>query len=645
VQLSGTTNSVTMTDGQGNFRFAGLPGGNLTLTASKGDYGFTPASRSFINLTVSVTNISFAGVFTSDALPGKIAFNPRISLATRSLPSTMIVNDDGSGIQSPLFEGLLENLTDFEHAWTKDGRKLAFGRSQFGKTQIFTVNADGTGLENVSASTNSGFAPSWSPDGTKIAFIEFKHDPVFNRRIVVMKADGSDRTTLTNHVSFTLSGTWSPDGTRIAYAFPVTISFPGRIRTFKVDGTDERIIATSINEEIQNVAWSPEGSRFAYVSTRLTNSVRSYFVSIVSTNGGVPSLSIPRQASGGAVAWSPDGTRIAYGDGTNGITTIKTDGTDKRRLNADGFIGSHSWGPTATFPTPIGEKVEVGFAGTSVTFSEVETSGVTTIATLSTATAPLPSGYFAVEMKGMGLTAYEIRTTADYTAPITVCFTLTNVLSEKQFSALRILHGEDGVLVDRTILSPDSPAPNFAAKTICARVSSLSPFVIAELLDPLLPQIGGAVINTEGLPLGSVPVALLGDVERTTTTDINGEFRFPNLGTNENYTVSVPDSRFLFSPAEHAFEGLAESASVLFLATNAPLPDMPLLLIGPDPDLGNAPSLSWTGNLFDFELESVDSMSSTNWVPAPDLLLPGSNRVVVPLFLEGDERYFRLRRP
>ena len=41
------------------------------------------------------------------------------------------------------------------------------------------------------------------------------------------------------------------------------------------------------------------------------------------------------------------------------------------------------------------------------------------------------------------------------------------------------MHGEDGVLVDRTILSPDNPGPDFATKTIRARVDSLSPFVIA----------------------------------------------------------------------------------------------------------------------------------------------------------------------
>ena len=34
-------------------------------------------------------------------------------------------------------------------------------------------------------------------------------------------------------------------------------------------------------------------------------------------------------------------------------------------------------------------------------------------------------------------------------------------------------------MIDRTILSPDSPAPDFSTRTVCARVNSLSPFVPA----------------------------------------------------------------------------------------------------------------------------------------------------------------------
>ena len=69
----------------------------------------------------------------------------------------------------------------------------------------------------------------------------------------------------------------------------------------------------------------------------------------------------------------------------------------------------------------------------------------------------LPGGYSL----GPGLPAYEITTTTAYTPPVIVCINVPTVTDPANSPSLRILHGEGGVLVDRTILPPDSPAPDF----------------------------------------------------------------------------------------------------------------------------------------------------------------------------------------
>jgi predicted outer membrane repeat protein len=87
--------------------------------------------------------------------------------------------------------------------------------------------------------------------------------------------------------------------------------------------------------------------------------------------------------------------------------------------------------------------------------------------------------------------AYEINTTADYDWPLTVCFAVNSINNEAEFSRLRILHGEDGQLVDRTAGRPD-----FATRTVCAQVTSLSPFytALAPKATPLpAPQVVSAV--------------------------------------------------------------------------------------------------------------------------------------------------------
>ena len=79
--------------------------------------------------------------------------------------------------------------------------------------------------------------------------------------------------------------------------------------------------------------------------------------------------------------------------------------------------------------------------------------------------------------------AFEITTTAVYSGPITIGFQVPGVNNPITFSTLRVLARRAAPVpnfVDRTILAPDSPTHDFPARTVYARVTSLSPFVIAE---------------------------------------------------------------------------------------------------------------------------------------------------------------------
>ena len=65
-------------------------------------------------------------------------------------------------------------------------------------------------------------SPSWSPDGRRIAFASTRDDPDPNdnfiySKIYVMNADGSGQTRLTYTSPFDYAPSWSPDGRRIAF--------------------------------------------------------------------------------------------------------------------------------------------------------------------------------------------------------------------------------------------------------------------------------------------------------------------------------------------------------------------------------------------------------------------------------------------
>src|SRR5262245_1755895 len=74
--------------------------------------------------------------------------------------------------------------------------KIAFTSTRDGNTEIYVMNADGSGQANISRSPSSGdYSPSWSPDGRQLAFVSTRGG---NPDVYIMNADGSGVRRVTN---------------------------------------------------------------------------------------------------------------------------------------------------------------------------------------------------------------------------------------------------------------------------------------------------------------------------------------------------------------------------------------------------------------------------------------------------------------
>ena len=138
-------------------------------------------------------------------------------------------------------------------AWSPDGHQLAFAAKvidQAGDSQardVYVMNVDGTGLQQLTQHRAEDDAPAWSPDGQKIAFVSYRN--VVEGGIFLMNADGSNIAELTNSGEDYPS--WSPDGTQLACTHFGANVYIGLIN---VNGGDLKLIT-----EGYNPSWQPSG--------------------------------------------------------------------------------------------------------------------------------------------------------------------------------------------------------------------------------------------------------------------------------------------------------------------------------------------------------------------------------------------------
>jgi uncharacterized repeat protein (TIGR01451 family) len=220
-----------------------------------------------------------------------------------------LVNGDGTGL-APLTTG------DGRPAFSPDGTKLAFSSvTRDGNYEIYSMNADGTGLVRLTHDPARDEDPTFSPDGSKIAFAS-------NRSgvwaIWVMNADGSAQTQLTSPsgcFAQDIEPSWSPDGAKIV--FIATTDTGGcylRNEVTTVDAADgsHRLDLTqgSGGAVTDGPRYSPDGKTITFSGEAAGLTPDNVYV--VPADGSAAARRLTSAAGGLDPAWSADGSRIVF---------------------------------------------------------------------------------------------------------------------------------------------------------------------------------------------------------------------------------------------------------------------------------------------------------------------------------------------
>jgi TolB protein len=106
---------------------------------------------------------------------------------------------------------------EFDPSWSPDGSRIAFNSNLTGDHVMYIAHADGSKVVDLSH-VGEGWQVDWSPDGRSILFTSHRDHPDNYTDVYVMRPDGSGIRRLTNNLGYTPA--WSPDGEHIVFSAP-----------------------------------------------------------------------------------------------------------------------------------------------------------------------------------------------------------------------------------------------------------------------------------------------------------------------------------------------------------------------------------------------------------------------------------------
>jgi TolB protein len=188
-----------------------------------------------------------------------------------------------------------------------DGSRIVFSSDRSGRSQLYLMNADGSGLRQLTTDSAGAYSGRWSPDGTEVVYCT----KGAAEQIVVIRPDGQGRRVVIETPGAQSPSWWRHNG-RILFAAGI---FPNlHFETIDRAGTDRRTLMPD-SGFMYDAAQSPDGRTIAFVRGIRGQGVRVYLMNADGSNQRRLTAGLDNEER---PAWSPDGRSLAFQSSTRG---------------------------------------------------------------------------------------------------------------------------------------------------------------------------------------------------------------------------------------------------------------------------------------------------------------------------------------
>ena len=285
---------------------------------------------SILVLLISACSQAATGTPDPDFTPLSTATEDFIPVVPRNAEEIIILSIEEDGY-AHLFtyqpdEMTLTRLTngdwdDITPAAHPNGESIAFASNRFGQWDLYQMDLSSGDLTRLTDTPAYEGAPSWSPDGTFIAYEAYRDE---NLEIVVgpVEDPADNEIRLTASPSSDHSPAWAPGGRQIAFISN------GEVILADLDKTDDARFQNLSNTPFayeSHPIWSPDGKKLAWASQ--SQSIGRSGIHIWDAVSQLPAEWI---GDGNFPAWNASGDQIITtvpAPNTNFIITYATDGT------------------------------------------------------------------------------------------------------------------------------------------------------------------------------------------------------------------------------------------------------------------------------------------------------------------------------